>query len=229
MKINTKYHGEISIKEEDILHFEKGIPGFPNETKFVQIPLTEDGLFKYYNQFQMPDIGFIITDPFFFKKDYDFVHEDSIVESLEIQNEKDVKVIVIITPQEPFNHSTANLQAPVIMNIDNRKARQVILNNTTYQTKHPLFAEESVCCKGVIQRCSYYQEKKAKPFRIGDDIEITIVATANDQVKIGIQAPKNIEILRQEVFEEIQAENKAATASIDNLLTQYKKSIDFKK
>ena len=59
--------------------------------------------FKYYNQPLDPDIGFITTDPFFFKKDYDFTIEDSIVESLELQNEKDVKVIVILTPQEPFN------------------------------------------------------------------------------------------------------------------------------
>ena len=67
--------------------------------------------------------------------------------------------------------------------------------------------------------------KKGQTIRIGDDIEITIVATANDQVKIGIQAPKNVEILRQEVFEEIQAENKAATASIDNLLSNIKNII----
>jgi carbon storage regulator len=61
--------------------------------------------------------------------------------------------------------------------------------------------------------------KKGETIKIGDDIEITIVATANDQVKIGIQAPKNIEILRKELFEEIQDENKAASASVDNLLT----------
>ena len=147
MKINTKYHGEMELKEEDILHFEKGIPGFPSQTKFVQIPLTEDGLFQVLQSITDADIGFIITDPFFFKKDYDFVLEDGVVESLEIQRTEEVKVSVIITPQEPFNESTANLQAPVIINISNNKARQVILTNTTYLTKHPLFAEESVSVK----------------------------------------------------------------------------------
>src|SRR3954447_20365214 len=122
MNIKTKYHDEITINEEDIIHFEKGIPGFPSETKFVQIPLTEDGLFQVLQSISSPDIGFITTDPFFFKKDYDFSIEDSVVESLEFQNEKDVKVIVIITAQEPFNYSTANLQAPVIINMVNRKA-----------------------------------------------------------------------------------------------------------
>lgn len=147
MKIHTKYHGEIQINEEDILYFEKGIPGFPSQTKFVGIPLTEDGLFQVLQSVSDAEIGFIITDPFFFKKDYDIVLEDAVVESLEIQQEEEVIVSVIITPNEPFNQSTANLQAPVIINKRSNKARQVILNNTTYQTKHPLFAEEPVSVK----------------------------------------------------------------------------------
>ncbi|WP_071393509.1 carbon storage regulator CsrA [Bacillus tuaregi] len=73
--------------------------------------------------------------------------------------------------------------------------------------------------------------KKGQTIRIGDEIEITVVATANDQVKIGIQAPKNVEILRQELFEEIQAENKAATtsASVDNLISSIKNFPSLKK
>jgi carbon storage regulator len=71
--------------------------------------------------------------------------------------------------------------------------------------------------------------KKGETIKIGDDIEITVVATANDQVKIGIQAPKNIEILRKELFEEIQDENKAASASVVNLLTNIKNLSNLKK
>lgn len=147
MKIKTKYHGEIEMKEEEILHFEKGIPGFPSQTKFLHIPLIEDGLFQVLQSITDAEIAFITTDPFFFKKDYDFVLEDAVVESLGIQRTEEVKANVIITPHEPFNESTANLQAPVIMNTSNNKARQVILNNTTYQTKYPLFAEEPVSVK----------------------------------------------------------------------------------
>ena len=71
--------------------------------------------------------------------------------------------------------------------------------------------------------------KKGETIKIGDDIEITIITTANDQVKIGIQAPKNVEILRKELFEEIQDENKAASASVDNLLTNIKNLSNLKK
>ncbi|MCI5523008.1 MAG: carbon storage regulator CsrA [Treponema sp.] len=46
--------------------------------------------------------------------------------------------------------------------------------------------------------------------RIGDEITLTIIEVHGDQVKIGVEAPKNVKVFRQEVFEEIQSENKAA-------------------
>lgn len=46
--------------------------------------------------------------------------------------------------------------------------------------------------------------------RIGDDIIITLIDVHGDQVKIGVEAPKNIKVFRQEVFDAIQLENKAA-------------------
>lgn len=50
---------------------------------------------------------------------------------------------------------------------------------------------------------------------IGDEIEVMIVGMEGDQVKLGIDAPKDIPIHRQEVYEEIQEENIAAQASGD--------------
>lgn len=51
---------------------------------------------------------------------------------------------------------------------------------------------------------------------IGDDIEVMIVGMEGDQVKLGIEAPREIPIHRQEVYEEIQQENIAAQASGDD-------------
>ncbi|MCQ2586290.1 MAG: carbon storage regulator CsrA [Treponema sp.] len=49
--------------------------------------------------------------------------------------------------------------------------------------------------------------------KIGNDITITIISVQGDQVKIGVEAPKNVKVFRQEVFDAIQEENKAALAS----------------
>lgn len=46
--------------------------------------------------------------------------------------------------------------------------------------------------------------------RIGDDIIITLIDVHGDQVKIGVEAPKSVKVFRQEVFDAIQNENKAA-------------------
>jgi carbon storage regulator len=45
---------------------------------------------------------------------------------------------------------------------------------------------------------------------IGDDIEIVVLSTEGDTVKIGIKAPKNVEIFRKEIYENIEKENREA-------------------
>ena len=51
--------------------------------------------------------------------------------------------------------------------------------------------------------------------KIGDNIEIIIVSIDKNQVKIGIEAPKNVTILRSELIDQITNENKKAAQKID--------------
>ncbi|MBS4195503.1 carbon storage regulator CsrA [Lederbergia citri] len=59
--------------------------------------------------------------------------------------------------------------------------------------------------------------KKGESIQIGDDIEITIASIKGDQVKIGINAPKHVEIHRKEVWMNIQSENTMASAEVSDL------------
>ncbi|QTQ16422.1 carbon storage regulator CsrA [Treponema parvum] len=63
--------------------------------------------------------------------------------------------------------------------------------------------------------------------KIGEDITLTIIEVRGDQVKIGVEAPKNVRVFRQEVFDAIQNENKAAAApeseSLDEISKLFKK------
>jgi flagellar assembly factor FliW len=139
MLIKTKYHGEIEIKKEDILTFEKGIPGFLEEKEFIVLPLSEDQSISIMQSVSTEYLTFVIVNPFNYFQDYDFKLEDPVVEEIELKSEKEVQVYSILTVEDPFEKTTANLQAPIIINTTNQKAKQVILNNGNYKTKHSIF------------------------------------------------------------------------------------------
>jgi carbon storage regulator len=59
--------------------------------------------------------------------------------------------------------------------------------------------------------------KLQESIKIGNDIEISVLSVEGEQVKLGISAPKNVEIHRKEVFLSIQEENNiAANTSMDS-------------
>ena len=57
--------------------------------------------------------------------------------------------------------------------------------------------------------------KKGESLMINNDIEITVLEIRGDQIKLGINAPKDVPIYRKEVYLQIQEENKAATEASD--------------
>lgn len=60
--------------------------------------------------------------------------------------------------------------------------------------------------------------KVDEKIKIGQDITLTIIEVHGDQVKVGVEAPKNIRVFRQEVFQAIQSENKIAANAVPDSL-----------
>ncbi|MEJ9229492.1 carbon storage regulator CsrA [Peribacillus butanolivorans] len=69
--------------------------------------------------------------------------------------------------------------------------------------------------------------KSNESIMIGNDIEITVLAIEGEQIKLGINAPKNVEIHRKEIYLSIQQENNEATKTetsiLENLYGHFKK------
>lgn len=64
--------------------------------------------------------------------------------------------------------------------------------------------------------------KKGESLMIGDDIEIVISKVDDGSVKLGIKAPKDLSILRKELYEEVEKENKEAMKIDINILNSLK-------
>lgn len=57
--------------------------------------------------------------------------------------------------------------------------------------------------------------KRDESIIIGDSIKVTVVDVRGDQVKIGIEAPRSIPVHREEIYKEIQEENRRASLHTD--------------
>lgn len=138
MQIDTKYFGPIQIEKNKIITFESGIPGFPHEKKFALLPL-EGTPFSILQSILTVQVAFVVTDPFLHFPSYEFKLVDEVQQKLQIESEKDVIIFTILTLAKPFANSTANLKAPIVINERTKLAKQMILPEEKYETKHMLF------------------------------------------------------------------------------------------
>ncbi|WP_430488969.1 flagellar assembly protein FliW [Rossellomorea marisflavi] len=141
MIIQTAYHGSITVNEEELLSFIKGIPGFHDENQFALLPLEGNEWFQVLQSTSTPDLAFITTNPFLFFPEYDFELNGASLDQLGNPTTEEIQVLSILTVKDPFKESTANLQAPIIINTANKSGKQVILTDTNYRTQHQILAQ----------------------------------------------------------------------------------------
>lgn len=141
MKINTKYHGVKEYKEEDIITFKKGLPGFENLKDFILFSVEENDLFSILHSIENEEVGLVVASPFSVVNDYEFKLSDNKIQELGIKSPEDVLVLNTVTLSSKVEDITANLKAPIIVNIKAKLGEQIILDNDGYKVKHPLFSK----------------------------------------------------------------------------------------
>lgn len=155
MHIHTKFHGDITIVPEELWTFPNGLLGFEEEQSFVLLAIEGNDLFQVLQSTKTAAIAFVVANPFTFVESYTFAIDDPTIELLNIEEQADVFVLTILTVQRSFEQSTMNLQAPLIFQVAEKKARQMILSDDQYGMKHPIVDDE----KRRALICSYSQEK----------------------------------------------------------------------
>ncbi|OEH86728.1 hypothetical protein BHU72_00170 [Desulfuribacillus stibiiarsenatis] len=148
MKVLSTRLGALEIAQDQIITFPKGIPGFEEEKGFVLIPAGQDNPFNFLQSIQEADLCFILTEPHLFFNDYEVEISEEIQEVLSIQKAEDVLVYSIVTIKDDLQKATANLQAPVVINMNNKLAKQFILNDQRFTTRQPLFPQNA--CPQVV-------------------------------------------------------------------------------
>lgn len=139
--MKTTRFGEITIDEADLIQLPYGIIGFPELKKFVLLDHDKDSPFKWIQSLDDGSIAFVLINPLLFKPDYMVEVSEAEVSDLDLTNEDDAVISTIVTmPSNPQN-MTANLKAPLIFNLRNRKGKQIILNHSSYSIRHFILEE----------------------------------------------------------------------------------------
>ena len=137
MKTNTKQFGDIEIQEDKIITFKEGIPGFEDLKRFILME-EKDSIFHALQSIEDEEICFIITDPYYFKKDYAPTIRESYFNKLGRGDNDAFSLYAIVTLKDQVENSTLNLAGPLLIHIENRQGVQVIIEDAGYTTKHKI-------------------------------------------------------------------------------------------
>ncbi len=140
MSISTRLFGNIDIDKAKVIVFEKGIIGFPYMKKFVLIHDQEKtkSAISWLQSIDEPEFAMPVIDPLKIMEDYNPMVEEELLAGL--GNIKDnMLVLVTITIPGDVTKMTVNLKAPIIINSDNLKAGQVIVDDEKYEVKYPVY------------------------------------------------------------------------------------------
>ncbi|MBR5645756.1 MAG: flagellar assembly protein FliW [Treponema sp.] len=134
MELVTKARGTINISEDQLLEIPEGLFGFEEYTKFALVD-SEYEPFLWLQSTEEKNLAFLIVDPFLICHDYETDIDDELLSKIDIKKPEDIIIMTIVTVPQDGSPITANFMGPLVINKENKKCMQVIINDNRWTTK----------------------------------------------------------------------------------------------
>lgn len=141
MIIESTRFGQLDVSETDVIKFPQGLCGFPDEKSFVLIAHQPDSPFSFLQSASEPNLTFIMLETLSLAKEYEFTLNDQTVAELNLSTDNPPQIFNIVTNQGKAEDMTVNLLAPIVINVQQSLAQQVVLENVDYKISHRIFVE----------------------------------------------------------------------------------------
>lgn len=142
MKINTRIFGEIEIADDKIINFENGIIGFPDLKRFTLLHDEEKGTnagIRFLQSIEEPSFAMPVIDPLIIKPDYAPEVNDELLAGAGVLTDENMLVLVTVSVPSDITRMSVNLQGPIVINVDEHKACQIIVEGNLYPVKFPVY------------------------------------------------------------------------------------------
>jgi flagellar assembly factor FliW len=142
IQVQTTRFGLIEADEDLVITFPEGLIGFENCTRYLVVRHDDNSAFRWLQSLDSPPIAFPIIEPGILRPDYAPTISESDVRLLGLSPEDPTLLFVVVTiPAHAPRAMTANLLAPLVIHGVTRQARQVILQEEGYTTRHEVVKE----------------------------------------------------------------------------------------
>jgi flagellar assembly factor FliW len=138
LEIQTSRFGRLTVDEERVISFPRGLLGFPSLTRYALIQAGEENYFFWLQSVDEPTLAFVVADPSIFFKDYDVPLKEETRQELDLSDDAFAQVFVICNKVDEW--LTGNLLGPLVVNAANRTGQQVVLTEKKWSTRQPLMA-----------------------------------------------------------------------------------------
>ena len=142
MIINTERFGEGAYTSEDVLFFPRGIPAFEDKHNWI-LAGTDDSAIKWLQSLDDGELALPVTSPDAIQSDYNARIPEDDLTLVGSVNPADLALLIVVSiPEAAPWDMTANLRAPILINLKSHKAVQVIALNEEYPVRHVVFSED---------------------------------------------------------------------------------------
>lgn len=140
--IKTGRFGQLAIEGDSKITIPQGIFGFPQSTEFCLVDPGDDTLILWLQSLENPDVVFPVLEPKIFKPDYRVRLSAAEQREMDLFDLSHAAVFTILTiPSDDITQMTSNLKAPLVINLKNQVAKQVVLQENEYSIQQPVFNE----------------------------------------------------------------------------------------
>lgn len=142
MRFDTPRFGTVEVAEDRILRFGGGLPGFPLCKRFIVMDHDRDTPLKWLQCVDVPDVAFPVVEPEQVLPSYELdvpPETLTVIGWKETDDPTSISVFLILNVSD--GNLTANLRAPIVVNLDNHCAHQLILDGADADLRHPIRPE----------------------------------------------------------------------------------------
>jgi flagellar assembly factor FliW len=134
--IETTRFGTVEVDDSRIISFPSGLLGFSSYRRFVLLQPDDDGVFYWLQSVEAPDLAFVVTDPSLWVPEYKANIRREQMDELQLGEVADAQVLAIVNKREET--LTLNLQGPVVINIGECVAMQLVLADKRWSTRQEI-------------------------------------------------------------------------------------------